>query len=135
MGRLMNPAGRTIRVYVVDDDPAVVESTAFLARALGHECTTFGSPDEFLERVGELSPGCILSDLRMPGMSGYELATALRAKAIGWPMLLMSSESGAEIDGAARAHGFSEFLRKPLDSAILAAALDRACAALSAGRG
>jgi two-component system response regulator FixJ len=135
MGRLMSESRKPVRVYVVDDDPAVVESTAFLARALGYECTTFASPEEMLAQLDELPAGCVLSDLRMPGMSGYDLAAALRGKAVAWPMILMSSDNGPEVDRSARAHGFSAFLHKPLDSTMLASALDAACATLAADRG
>jgi FixJ family two-component response regulator len=123
----MSDGRQPLKVYVVDDDPAVVESTAFLVRTLGYECATFDSPEAFLASLDGRAPGCILSDLKMPGMTGYDLAATLRRKAIGWPMLLMSSDSGPDIDRTARAHGFARFLPKPLDSAHLAAALDQAC--------
>jgi two-component system response regulator FixJ len=131
----MTEASKPVRVYVVDDDPAVVESTAFLARALGYECVTFASPEELMAQLDGLAAGCVLSDLRMPGMSGFDLAAALRGKSIGWPMILMSSENGPHIDRMARAHGFSTFLHKPLDSAMLASALDAACASLAPNEG
>jgi two-component system response regulator FixJ len=134
MGRMMSESRTPVCVYVVDDDPAVVESTAFLARALGYECTTFASPEDLLAQLDGLAAGCVLSDLRMPKMSGYDLAVALRGKSIGWPLLLMSSENGPEVDRNARAHGFSAFLHKPLDSAMLAHALEIACATLAADR-
>ncbi len=130
----MPAPAKPLHVYVVDDDPAVVESTAFLASALGYQCTTFTSPEELLAQLDGLAAGCVLSDLRMPGMNGYDLAMALRGKSIGWPMLLMSSENGPEVERAARDRGFSAFLRKPLDSAMLASALETACAALAADR-
>jgi two-component system, LuxR family, response regulator FixJ len=131
MGRLMSETRQPLKVYVVDDDAAVVESTAFLIRTLGHECATFDSPETFLARIDGLACGCVLSDLRMPGMTGYDLASALRARSVTWPMLLMSSEHGPDADRAARAHGFAAFLPKPLDSGMLATALDEAFMALS----
>lgn len=131
----MGDGGQPLRVYVIDDDPAVAESTAYLVRALGYQCATFASPEALLAALDGLAPGCILSDLRMPGMTGFDLAAALRRTSIGWPMLLMSSENGAHIDRAARTHGFALFLPKPLDSGQLAAALAEACATLSTDHG
>jgi two-component system response regulator FixJ len=132
MGRLMPPSPERLHVYVVDDDAAVVNSTAFLVRTLGHDCVTFDSPEAMLAQIVALDPGCVLSDFRMPGMTGCDLAAALRRRSVDWPMLLISSENGPEIDNAAHRHGFAKFLRKPLDSAELAEALDRARAALAA---
>jgi FixJ family two-component response regulator len=128
----MSDGYQPLKVYVVDDDPAVVESTAFLVRTLGYECATFASPEALLASLDGLAPGCILTDQKMPGMTGYDLAATLRRSSIGWPLLLMSSDNGPDIDRTARARGFARFLPKPVDSAHLAAALDQAGIALSA---
>jgi two-component system response regulator FixJ len=113
------------RVYVIDDDSAVLESMAFLLDTYGHSCVTFASADDFLAELDGLSPGCVVTDLQMPGTDGCELLSAMRARSIGWPVCLMSS-SARGLKSRATAHGFMTFLPKPVQNDELIAALDRA---------
>jgi two-component system response regulator FixJ len=130
MGRLSDlPTSPSLRVYVIDDDPAVLESTALLLDTFGFDCTTFGCAVEFLSKVDGLAPGCVLTDLRMPDIDGWALCSALQGKALGWPVLLMSSDNGAELQRRARESGFSGLIRKPVDADKLAAAIGGAIAA------
>lgn len=109
------------RVYVIDDDPAVLESTAFLLQSFGFECATFASARQFLDVFGTLDPGCILTDLSMPEMDGWALRKALEERSNDWPMFLMSSECGGELEGSTMRSGFSGFFPKPLDAESFAA--------------
>lgn len=120
------------RVYVIDDDSAVLDSTAFLVSALGHECRTFAAPEAFVAELGTLEPGCILTDLRMPGMDGFELAGAVRQRALGWPILMMTSDHGGDLERKAAEHRFVALLRKPVDGTLLEQALADAFEALDA---
>ena len=70
-----------VPVYLIDDDEATLASTEFLLNALGVPAQSFSDPYLFLHAVGSLAPGCILTDLRMPAMSGLELHAALVNKA------------------------------------------------------
>jgi two-component system response regulator FixJ len=119
----------SLRVYVIDDDQAVLQSTALLLDTFGFECTTFACADDFLSEVDALPPGCVLTDLRMPRTDGWVLCSALQSKALEWPVLLMSSDNGAELERRAKASGFSGFIRKPVDADKLAAAIGAAIAA------
>lgn len=119
------------RVYVIDDDQGVLESTAFLLPTLGFECRTFASPRGFLAEAPKLAPGCVLTDLRMPEMDGFALAAALESEGVGWPILLMTSDNGPELTRRAARHGFAAVLRKPVDGALLEQALGRAFAILA----
>jgi two-component system response regulator FixJ len=121
------PGGK--RVYVIDDDAGVLESTAFLLSVLGYECVGFPGAEPFLEAAGTLAPACIITDLRMPGLSGFELAEALRRRGIGWPILLMTSEHGASLEERAAQQGFAALLHKPVDADRLAGAVALAVAA------
>ena len=114
------------RVYVIDDDQGVLESTAFLLAAIGFECRTFASPRSFLAEAPKLAPGCVLTDLRMPEMDGFALAAALKSRVFEWPILLMTSDNGPELARRAASAGFAELLRKPVDGALLEDALARA---------
>src|SRR6476659_5957437 len=81
------------RVYVIDDDPAMLESTLFLLDSVGISSTPFSDPIEFLHALKRLEPGCVLTDFRMPTMSGTELQAALAARKVRWPVILMSGHS------------------------------------------
>lgn len=118
------------RIYVIDDDTVVLDSTAFLLAALGYDCATSAAPQRFLEQASTLDPGCILTDLRMPGMNGFELAASLRDRGIEWPMLMMTSDSGGRVEALARERGFAALLHKPVNADLLAGALESAFAAL-----
>ena len=117
-------------VYVIDDDAGVLHSTAFLLQSLGCAFETFANPEEFLGAVDRLQPGCIVTDLRMPAMSGYELRRALLERSIGWPVVLMTSENGALGVSQAANRGFCGFLRKPFSPDELVAVLDTCFAML-----
>lgn len=86
-------------VYVIDDDESVLESVQFLLESFGIPSKLYSTPYAFLQELGTLDPGCLLTDLRMPSMSGLELHSAVRAKNIPWPVILMSAH--LERDGGA----------------------------------
>jgi two-component system response regulator FixJ len=97
---------------------------------LGYDCRTFNGPQDFLAAAAGLETGCILSDLRMPGIDGFSLAAAVTQSGLGWPMLMMSSDRDPEIAERSLEAGFLAFLRKPVCGDLLADALDRAFATL-----
>jgi two-component system response regulator FixJ len=117
-------------VYVIDDDPDMLRSTSFLLRSMGYDVQTFADGTGFLAAFASLAPGCIVTDLRMPGVNGYELKAALDERSVGWPVILMTSESGADTAAQAAARGFAAYLRKPFPAEQLTAALDTGFAAL-----
>lgn len=118
------PAGHP--VYVVDDDESVLESVKFLLESFDIPSKLYSTPYAFLQEMGSLDPGCVLTDLRMPSMNGVELSTAVRAKAVGWPIILMSAhldrdESGDPPDGE-----FLCLVEKPFTASGLMDALQQA---------
>ena len=120
------------QVYVIDDDPDVLGSAAFLLPTLGYECRTFAAPEQFLEQAATLEPGCVLTDLRMPVMDGFQLARRIRSNGLDWPVVMMTSDNGPALARRATEDGLAALLRKPLDVDLLAAALDEAFVALDA---
>ena len=124
----MQATGRRC-VYVIDDDKGVLESSAFLLSALGYDCVTFAEAEAFLDAAETLPPGCILTDLRMPRLDGFELAAGLRKRDIGWPILMITSETGEQVERRAAEHGFAALLHKPIDADLLVDSLERAFAA------
>lgn len=114
------------RIYVIDDDQAMLDSTAFLLRASGIDCACFSDPVQFLASLEDLQPGCVLTDLRMPEMNGYDLQRALREQAPGWPIIMMTSENGSLDAETVVARGFEGYLRKPFTARALLGAI-KAC--------
>lgn len=120
--------GSLIPVYVIDDDEGMLESTQFLLQALGIPSNGYSDPLAFLRAVSTLDPGCILTDLHMPSMSGIELRAALTARAIDWPFILMSGNADAE--DRRLATGILDLIEKPFTRGRLVEVLERAFAAL-----
>jgi two-component system response regulator FixJ len=121
-------------VYVIDDDPDMLRSTAFLLQSMGYGVECFAEGALFLGAVPSLQPGCIVTDLRMPKVSGYDLKSALDDRSISWPVILITSETGSETGRDASARGFTDYLAKPFSADDLAAALDKGFAALDEKR-
>jgi two-component system response regulator FixJ len=109
--------------HIVDDDRAVAESTAFLLRTEGIETTVHGSGEAFLRGLAELEPGCVLLDIRMPGMNGLELQRQLREQGCDMPVVIITGHG--DVDSAVRAmkDGAIDFLQKPFSREELLAAV------------
>jgi two-component system response regulator FixJ len=124
---------RGFPVYVVDDDESVLESMQFLLESFGVSSKLYSTPFAFLQELGSLEPGCLLTDLRMPSMSGLELHSAVRARELGWPIVLMSAHLDGHGDGGASSENFLDHVEKPFTGDRLLQVLDRAFAQLKAG--
>ena len=116
-------------IYVVDDDPAVRDAVAFLVASLGYAYETCTSAPEFLARLDDERPGCVVLDVRLPGMSGLELQGELIRR--GSPVGIIFVSGHGDIPKAVRAVrlGAFDFLEKPFDDQLL---LDRIGEALKA---
>lgn len=100
-------------VYVVDDDPAVGDSLRFLLSSVNLRTQVFRSADEFLRSYNPNRPGCLVLDVRMPGMSGLELQEEMKKRGIVLPIIILTAHG--DVTAAARAfkNGALEFLEKP----------------------
>jgi two-component system response regulator FixJ len=128
--RIKAVMGAFASVYVVDDDPAMLESTQFLLESLDIRTRTFADPLIFLREVRALEPGYVLTDLSMPSMTGIELYAALRAKSVDWPVILMSGHSDAHALGPSLG-GIAAFLEKPFTVPRLLDVLESAAQGLA----
>ncbi|WP_019569654.1 MULTISPECIES: response regulator transcription factor [unclassified Thioalkalivibrio] len=119
------------KVYVVDDDRDVRDSLHLLLRTAGLPVVTCASAQELLDRIGPAHPGCLVLDVRLPGMNGLELQAALGVREVRMPILFISGH--ADIPMAVRAvnAGAFDFLEKPFDEEVL---LDRIHGALEHDR-
>ena len=118
-------------VHVVDDDPAVRRSVAFMLKTSGHDVQTHESGAELLKQASALDRGCILLDIRMPGMDGIEVQQALQAKGVNLPVIIMTGHGDVTLAVTAMKAGAVDFIEKPFEKTALLASLDEAFARLS----
>lgn len=117
---------QTSTVFVVDDDELARESVLALAASLGLDAESFASAEDFLSRYEDHRPGCIVTDLRMPGLSGLDLQDRLRARGIELPLILVTGFANVPIAVRAMHRGAVTVLEKPCNTEELAAAIREA---------
>jgi len=100
-------------VYVIDDEEAVRDSVTFLLEARELWVQSFSSAGEFLAAVPSLAPGCVLTDMRMPGMDGLELLRDIRGRNLPWPVVVMTAHGEVPLAVQAVKAGASDFIEKP----------------------
>jgi two-component system response regulator FixJ len=110
-----SPAGQPC-AYVVDDIELNREMTAGLLRAAGIEAHSFASARQFLQAFSAERPGCILLDIRMPGMSGLELQAELNQQGVVLPVVMITAHADVPIAIQAMREGAYEFIEKPVDN-------------------
>jgi FixJ family two-component response regulator len=112
-------------VYVVDDDPSVRRAVGRLLRVEGYRVQTFASGAEFLRVPDPGEPACVVLDVRMPGLSGFELLECLSARRRLLPVVLITGHSEVPMATRAIKIGCVGFLAKPFeDVALLTAVRD-----------
>lgn len=102
-------------VYVIDDDPAMRDSLDFLLESAGLKARLFDSAVSFLEALPSLGPGCIVSDVRMPGLDGIELLKRLRATGKSLPIIIMTGHGDIPLAVEAMKLGAIDFIEKPFE--------------------
>lgn len=107
----MTEAGPT--VYVVDDDEAVRDSLALLLHSVGLYASVFESARDFLEQLDPDRPGCLVLDVRMPGMSGMELVQRLHERNCALPIIVITGHGDVPMAVEAMKLGAMDFLQKP----------------------
>ena len=113
-------------VYIVDDDASVRDSLTVLLELKGYRTQAYASADEFLKNYQPASAGCLLLDVRMPGMSGLELQGALGKPELTLPIIVITAHGDVPTARAALIAGAADFLEKPVDPELLLAAVGSA---------
>jgi two-component system response regulator FixJ len=113
-------------IHLVDDDDAIRRSAGFMLKTAGFRVKTYESGDALLKEASQLEPGCILLDIRMPGMDGLEVQQALRDRGISLPVIIMTGHGDVTLAVQAMKAGAIDFIEKPFEKAELLAALDQA---------
>ena len=107
------------RVYVVDDDQGMLDSTVWLLESVGLKALPFTSGRAFLEACDEHSQGCVLLDVRMPGMGGLNVQEAMRARGMQMPVIFVSGHADVPIVVRAFRAGAVDFIEKPYNEQLL----------------
>jgi two-component system response regulator FixJ len=113
-------------VYIVDDDEAVRDSLSILLESKGYRVRSFGSAPEFLAAAPLLPIGCLIVDIRMPEMNGLELQERLRARALDFPLIIITGHANVPLAVRAMKVGAVDFIEKPFASETLLDSLDGA---------
>jgi two-component system response regulator FixJ len=103
------------KVYVIDDDEAMRDSLDFLLGSAGFHVTLFESAQHFLDAVSGIDFGCVVSDVRMPGIDGLELLKRLKTSRSALPVVIMTGHGDVPLAVEAMKLGAVDFLEKPFE--------------------
>ena len=110
-------------VHVIDDDDAARDSLSFLLRAAQVDVRAYETAPAFLATIKTLSSGCVITDVRMPEMSGIELLRRLRENGIDIPVIVITGHGDIPLAVEAMKYGASDFFEKPYDDEALLTAV------------
>jgi len=113
-------------VYIVDDDEAVCRSLGLLVQDVGLDVRTFNSAEDFLAAYDSTQPGCLVVDVRMPGMSGIELQHKLIEQGISPPCIVITGHGDIPMAVDAMKAGAVDFIEKPFRHQVLLDNIQRA---------
>lgn len=113
-------------VFLIDDDPGVRDSLSLLLSLKGIRTQLFATAESFIDTYRPEWAGCVLTDLRMPGMTGLELQTALRERGIDVPVVVLTAHGDVATARAALKNGAFDFIEKPVDDGMLLEVLHNA---------
>jgi two-component system, LuxR family, response regulator FixJ len=114
------------KVFVIDDDEAMRDSLHFLLDSAEFEVTLFESAQVFLTRLDSLDFGCVVSDVRMPGVDGIEMLRRLKGHNSRLPVIIMTGHGDVPLAVEAMKLGAVDFLEKPFDDDVLIAMIEAA---------
>ena len=113
-------------VHVVDDDREVRRSLSFMLGSAQFQSRPFASGSDLVESLEELQPGCVLLDIRMPDMDGFQVMAELASRGIDWPGVVMTGHGEVPVAVRAMKAGAVDFLEKPFEEDVLLGSLERA---------
>jgi two-component system response regulator FixJ len=117
-------------VYLVDDEERVREVLVELCAERGFECRGFADGEDFLRALHQLEPGCVLLDMRLPGMSGLQIQSEMVRRGRALPVVAITGHADADMAVASMKLGAVDFLEKPFKGDVLFEAVGRAFARL-----
>lgn len=111
------------RVHIIDDDEAVRDSLSFLLRTAAFDVATYQSATHFLEALPKDIEGCVITDMRMPDLSGLDLLRQLRGASFALPVIMITGHGDIQLAVEAMKAGAVDFLEKPFDDERVLAAV------------
>ena len=112
-------------VFVVDDHASVREALSEMLSVFGYAVETYQSADAFLRALDRRSEGCVVADVKMPGIDGISLVRELARRNVALPVILISGHADVPMAVAAIKAGAEDFIEKPVDDTQLVAAINR----------
>jgi two-component system response regulator FixJ len=106
-------------IYVIDDDEALRRSLTFLLRTAGLASRTYGSAEAFLAEARDLATGCVITDVRMPGMDGIELVRRMAELNLPHPVIVMTGHGDVSLAVEAMKAGAFDFIEKPFNDDLM----------------
>jgi two-component system response regulator FixJ len=122
-------------VHIVDDDEAVRKSLAFLLSSAGHAVRLYDSATAFLGDLSNNNGGCLITDIRMPEMTGIELLGVLKSKACTLPAIVITGHGDIPLAVEAMKAGAVDFIEKPFDDTAILTAVQSALERAAKGEG
>lgn len=113
-------------VFVVDDHASVREALSEMLSVFGYAVETYQSADAFLRTLDRRGEGCVVADVKMPGIDGISLVRELARRNVALPVILISGHADVPMAVAAIKAGAEDFIEKPVDDTQLVAAINRA---------
>ena len=117
-------------VHLVDDDESVRHSVGFLLSTAGFAVRIYESGSALLDSVETLQPGCVVSDVRMPGIDGLELQRRLKRRGVRMPVIIMTGHADVPLAVEAMKEGAVDFIEKPFDDEVMLGAIRAALSQL-----
>ena len=121
----MNLSAQSPLVYLVDDDDAVRDALALLLRTVGLRSESHADPQQFLAQLAPQAIGCVVLDIRMPGISGLDVLARL-ADTSDLPVVMLTGHANVDLCRRAFKGGAMEFLQKPVDDDVFLDAVQAA---------
>ena len=113
-------------VHIIDDDPVVCHAIRLLLETEGLETRTYFTALDFLAAIGPDDCGCVVTDVRLPGMSGVELLTHIAARRLNLPVIVITGQADVPLAVRAMKQGAVDFMEKPFRDATLIASVRKA---------
>jgi two-component system response regulator FixJ len=121
----------SLTVHVIDDDDAVRDSLGALLESDGLVAHLHASAAEFLEGLAAIDGGCVVTDIRMPRMTGLELLRELRARGVDLPVIVLTGQADVAMAVEALKGGAADFIEKPFDEEVILNAIRKALTQLA----
>ena len=112
-------------IFIIDDQASVRHALSEMLSVFGYSVESYDSADSFLRALDSPRPGCVVADVRMPGMDGIELVRELSRRKILLPVVVISGHADVPMAVAAIKAGAEDFIEKPVDDVQLIAAINR----------